>query len=172
MIERQRLAAYPFPPRHDPGATAAFVARLQQRLRLADDDGLLPWGANAREDLLCGNAIGIKAAGSIVQPDAVNVMVDGEALGLRRYVVCLFPQSLAWIVAQDPTTPREFTGSNSQMAYVLHQLHTVGLMPPLKPGGDDTKRRPFGLSVSMRGFGSIRLLPLCSRILTETFSHG
>lgn len=172
MIERPQLAAYPFPPRHDPAATTAFVSRLGRRLRQADADGQLPWGANARAGLLAGTIIGIKAAGNIRQPEAVNAMVDGEALGLRRFVLLMLPQSLGWLLAQDLATPKEFAGTNVETAHVLRQLHSVGLMPPLIPGGDDVHRRKFGLSVSIRGFGSIRVLALSSRLITEDAEHG
>lgn len=167
----ERLVLH-YPPRFDPAAAAAFVARLSRRLRQADEDGLLPWGANAREDLMRGLAIGIKVAGSIQQLDAVNVLVDGEALGLQRYVLGLFPEAMAWLVAQDALTPPEFAGSRAQMAYALHPLQRAGLMPSLDTNDETGARKRFGLRVNVRGVGSLCMLPLCSRILTEEAEHG
>lgn len=170
MIERPRLVL-PHPPRHDAAATAAFIGRLRQRLRQADEDGLLPWAPHALADCKAGTAIGVKIAGDIHNLHALNPKVDGEAMGLRRFVVGWFAESASWVLAQDPMAAREFNGSRAQLAHALYPLKAAGLMTGVPDGVETNFIGSFGLTLHLHGMRRVRVLPLCSRIL-EGANHG
>lgn len=171
MIERPRLNL-PYPPRLSAAACDGFVARMRARLQEADADGLLPWAPHAMADCKAGTAVGVKIAGSIRQLHALNTQVDGEALGLTRFVLGVFPESAAWLVAQDPATPREFTGSRSQLSYAMFPLISAGLMAGVPDGMEANFIGGYGCTLHLHGVRRVRVLPLCSSILTEGAVHG
>lgn len=171
MIERPRLNL-PYPPRLSAAACDGFVARMRARLREADADGLLPWAPNAMADCRAGTAVGVKLAGHIRQLHAINPQVDGEAMGLTHYVVGLFPEAAAWMVAQDPAAPREFSGSRAQLSYALYPLMAAGLMAGVPDGRESNFVSSYGLTLQLHGVRRVRVLPMSSDILRKGADHG
>lgn len=171
MIDRPRLNL-PYPPRLSAAACDGFVARMRARLQEADADGLLPWAPNALADCKAGSAVGVKIAGSIRQLHALNPKVDGEAMGLNHYVIGLFPESAAWLVAQDRVTPREFSGTRAQLSYALFPLIAAGLMAGVPDGMEANYIGGYGCTLHLYGVRRVRVLPVCGSILTEGAVHG
>lgn len=169
MIEIPRLAG-PSTAHRGGDACDGFIARMRSLLQQADADGLLPWAPHAMAACKDGTAVGVKVAGDLSQLQALNPLVDGDAMGLTRFVVAVFPEALSWWLARDAATPREFVGSRADLVYALGPLISAGLAKGLPDGGNYVA--DFGHQIRLPGVRTVRVLPMCSSLLFGGGKHG
>jgi hypothetical protein len=145
----------------------AFIRRFATWLRAGDDDGHLPWAPDSKTGLLAGSCVGIKAAGSIGELQSLNLSVDGDALDIARFVVLLFPEAVAFFVAQDRDCPMDWVGTRQQLFDSLHPLFAYRLTPEYPGYRDHTNFSEFGHVLRLPGIGRYPMLAFDGRLLSQ-----
>lgn len=123
-------------PAHLPPAAAGHAATfplaedLRTWLSIAAREGRLPWGPQARRDLVDGWAIGARVVGQPRDVRSLNWAAPAELATGGRYAVLLLSDALAAFIGAHQPVRAYFTGCRTELDGALAPLAHAGIVCP------------------------------------------